>query len=149
MRKAAPPHGCLRAGGKRDDATYWSRWISTPAVDYDIARLRVAAASNSCYENLRPPDAARASRVVASLRKKYDWRAVVLFYLGGVMIADVFCAGLILLLYRRHPGILTAPALWVPIGGMIGFGYGATKNKLSKGTALFKNKKEDASSTPA
>ena len=29
-------------------------------------------------------------------RKKYDWRAVVLFYLGGVMIADVFCAGLIL-----------------------------------------------------
>jgi hypothetical protein len=80
-------------------------------------------------------------------RKKYDWRAVVLFYFGGVMIADVFCAGLILLLYRRYPEILTTPALLMPIGGMIGLGYGATKNKLGKGTALFKNKKEDESST--
>jgi len=53
-------------------------------------------------------------------RKKYDWRAVVLFYLCGVMIADVFCAGLILVLYRRHPEILTAPALLMPIGGMVG-----------------------------
>ena len=51
-------------------------------------------------------------------RKKYDRRAVVLFYLGGVMIADVFCAVLILILYRRHPGILTAPALLMPIVGI-------------------------------
>jgi hypothetical protein len=73
-------------------------------------------------------------------RKNYDWRAVVLFYLGGVMLADVFCAGLILLLYRRHPETLTAPALWMPIGGMIGLGYGATKNRLSKGVAFFTRK---------
>lgn len=117
----------------------WSRWISTSAVDYDIACLWVA------------PQAILAMRTYDLLmllvlavwwlrfRKKYDWRAVVLFYLGGVMIADVFCAGLILLLYRRHPEILTTPALLMPIGGMIGLGYGATKNKLSKGTALFKN----------
>jgi hypothetical protein len=78
-------------------------------------------------------------------RKECDWRAVVLFYLGGVMIADIFCAGLILLLYRRYPEILTAPALLMPIGGMIALGYGATKNRLRKGPTLFKNKKADES----
>jgi hypothetical protein len=79
-------------------------------------------------------------------RKKYDWRAVVLFYLGGVMIADVICAGLILALYRHYPEILTTPALLMPIGGIVGLGYGATKNKLSQGATLFANKKEDKSS---
>jgi hypothetical protein len=95
---------------------------------YDLLMLLVLAAWWLCF------------------RKRYDWRAVILFYLGGVMIADIFCAGLILLLYRRHPEILNAPALLMPVGGMIGLGYGATKNRLSKGTALFANKTEDRSS---
>jgi hypothetical protein len=77
-------------------------------------------------------------------RKKYERRAVVLFYLCGVMIADVFCGLLILLLYRRYPDILTAPALLMPIGGMIGLAYGAAKNRLNKGAPLFANKKEAA-----
>jgi hypothetical protein len=64
--------------------------------------------------------------------KKYDGGAVVLFYLGGVMVADVFCAGLILLLYRRHPEILTAPAPLMPVGGMVGLGYGSRRTDSAK-----------------
>jgi len=56
-----------------------------------------------------------------SFRRRYDWRRVFLFYFGGVMIADIVCAGLILLLYRHHSGILDAPALLMPIGGMAEF----------------------------
>jgi hypothetical protein len=77
-------------------------------------------------------------------RKKYEWRAVVLFYFIGVMITDVFCALLIFLLYRRYPDILTAPALLMPIGGMVGLAYGAARNRLNKGAPLFANKKENA-----
>ena len=80
-------------------------------------------------------------------RKKYDRRAVLLFYLAGVMIADVFCAVLILVMYRRHRDILTAPALLMPIAGMAGLVYGAAKNKVKKGAGLFANKKEAAPST--
>jgi len=77
-------------------------------------------------------------------RKKYEWRAVMLFYFVGVMIADVFCALLTLLLYHRYPDVLTTPALLMPIGGMIGLAYGAAKNRLIKGTALFANRREGA-----
>jgi hypothetical protein len=80
---------------------------------YDLLMLLVLAAWWICF------------------RTQYDWRAVVLFYLGGVMIADVFCAGLILLLYRRYPEILTTPALLMPVGGMVGLGHGVMKNRLS------------------
>jgi uncharacterized membrane protein YfcA len=89
---------------------------------YDLLMLIVLAAWWFCF------------------RKKYDWRAVVLFYLGGVMITDVFCAGLILLLYRSHPEILITPALLMPIGGMIALAYGARTKRLNKGIALFKTK---------
>lgn len=76
-------------------------------------------------------------------RKKYDRNAVVLFYLGGVMIADIFCAGLIFLFYHHHPAILNAPALLMPIGGMIGLGYGTIRNKLVKRTTFLANKKAE------
>ena len=39
-------------------------------------------------------------------RKKYDRNAVVLHYIGGVFLADVFCALLILLIYKRNPAIV-------------------------------------------
>jgi len=71
-------------------------------------------------------------------RKKYDWRAVVVFYMGGVMLADILCAGAIVLLYHRHPEVLAVPALLMPIGGMIGLGYGVKSGRLNKGSGLFK-----------
>ena len=85
--------------------------------------------------------------MVVVLRKKYDWRAVVLFYVGGVMAADVFCAVLFLIMYRRYPDILTVPALLMPIGGMDGLAYGAAKGRLTKGVPLFRSKKENAPSS--
>ncbi len=78
-------------------------------------------------------------------RRKYDWRAVMLFYLGGVMVADVFCAVLILIVYRRHRDMLmAAAALLMPIGGMVGLAYGAAKNRLRKGVGPLANNKEDS-----
>jgi hypothetical protein len=35
-------------------------------------------------------------------RRKYDWRAVV-FYIGGVLVVDILCALVILVAYRSHP----------------------------------------------
>jgi len=74
-----------------------------------------------------------------TFRKKYDWRAVIIFYVCGVMLADVLCAGLILFLYRRHPEVLLAPAMLMPIGGIIGLAYGVKTNGLMKGSRLFKH----------
>jgi len=65
-------------------------------------------------------------------REKYDKKAVILYYLGGVFFADVFCALLILAAYKRYPGILSAPALLMPIGGMGGLVYGARKGLVAK-----------------
>jgi hypothetical protein len=65
-------------------------------------------------------------------RKKYDRNAVVLYYIGGVFLADVFCALLILLIYKRSSAIISAPALLMPIGGLAGLLYGATKGRLAK-----------------
>ena|SRR5579863_7981249 len=76
-------------------------------------------------------------------RKNHDWKAVMIFYLGGVMFADLFCAGLILLHVRRHPLIISAPAFIMPLGGLVGLGYGAGKNKLRKGSGLFQLGKTD------
>lgn len=67
-------------------------------------------------------------------RKKYDRNAVVLYCLGGVFLADVFCALLILLLYKRNPAILSAPALLMPIGGVAGLLYAAAKGRLARRT---------------
>ena len=74
-------------------------------------------------------------------RKKYDWRAVVLCYMGGVMVADVLCALLILAMHSRRPGIFTAPALLMPIGGFAGLAYGVATKKLDKWSALFATRK--------
>jgi uncharacterized membrane protein YfcA len=90
---------------------------------YDLLMLLVLAAWWICF------------------RKKYDWRAVVLFYLGGVLIADVFCAGVILLLYRRHPEILTAPALLMPVGGMVGLGTGSRRTDSARAQHFSQTKK--------
>ena len=70
-------------------------------------------------------------------RRKYDWRAVVLFYMGGVLIVDVLCAIVILAAYRSHPNIISLPALLMPLGGIGGLVYAASKNKLRKGSGLF------------
>jgi hypothetical protein len=70
-------------------------------------------------------------------RRKYEWKAVVLYYMCGVMIADVFCAALLLLAYRRYPNMLSALALLMPIGGLVGLAYGAAKKKLDKGSRPF------------
>lgn len=70
-------------------------------------------------------------------RKKYDWRAVAMFYLVGVMLADVLCAGMIVFLYHRHPEVLAVPAALMPIGGMIGLAYGVKSGRLDKGSKLF------------
>ena len=67
-------------------------------------------------------------------RKRYDKKAVVLYYFGGVFLADVFCALLIILIYKRTPAILSAPALLMPVGGVAGLLYGATKGRLVKHT---------------
>ena len=72
-------------------------------------------------------------------RKKYDWKAVVLYYLLGVMLSDVLCAVLILVAYKRHPGTLAAPAFLMPIGGVVALAYGASKNKLIKRPTLSAN----------
>lgn len=76
-------------------------------------------------------------------RKSQDWIAVLIFYLGGVMFADLFCAGLILLFIRRYPSIVNAPAFIMPLGGVVGLAYGAGKNKLRKGSGLFRAGKTD------
>jgi hypothetical protein len=65
-------------------------------------------------------------------RHKYDWKAVALYYLIGVMFADVFCGAMILVAYRHYPNVLTIPALLMPIGGLVGLVYGAAKKKLNK-----------------
>jgi hypothetical protein len=65
-------------------------------------------------------------------RKKYDRNTVVLYYIGGVFLADVFCALLILLIYKRNPAIISAPAWLMPIGGLAGLLYGAAKGRLPK-----------------
>jgi hypothetical protein len=67
-------------------------------------------------------------------RKKYDRTAVVVYYIIGVLFADVFCALLIVVMYRQNPGILSAPAWLMPIGGITGLLYGATKGRLAKRT---------------
>jgi hypothetical protein len=67
-------------------------------------------------------------------RKKYDRNAVVLYYIGGVFFADVFCALLIALMYKQNPAILFAPAWLMPIGGVAGLLYGAIKGRLAKRT---------------
>jgi uncharacterized Fe-S cluster-containing radical SAM superfamily protein len=67
-------------------------------------------------------------------RKKYDRNAVVLYYIGGVFFADVFCAFLIALMYKQNPAILFAPAWLMPIGGVAGLLYGANKGRLAKRT---------------
>jgi hypothetical protein len=48
--------------------------------------------------------------LVVLYRKKYDRNALVLYYIGGVFFADVFCALLIALMYKQNPAILFAPA---------------------------------------
>jgi hypothetical protein len=65
-------------------------------------------------------------------RKKYDWKAVLFYYMVGVMLSDLICGVLILVAYKRHPGVLAAPALLMPIGGMVGLTFGASRNKLVK-----------------
>jgi hypothetical protein len=67
-------------------------------------------------------------------RKKYDRTAVVVYYIIGVFFADVFCALLIIVMYRQNPAILSAPAWLMPIGGITGLLYGATKGRLAKRT---------------
>ena len=67
-------------------------------------------------------------------RKKYDRNAVVLHYIGGVFFADVFCALLIALMYKQNRTILSVPAWLMPIGGVAGLLYGATKGRLAKRT---------------
>ena len=65
-------------------------------------------------------------------RKKYDRNAVVLYYMGGVFLADVFCALLIVSMYKQNPAILSTPAWLMPIGGVAGLLYGAAKGRLAK-----------------
>jgi hypothetical protein len=77
-------------------------------------------------------------------RKRYDWKAVFFFYVGGVMFADIFCAGLILVFIHRSPGVLHAPALLMPLGGLVSLAYGGATNRLRKGSRPFGSKKEDA-----
>ena len=67
-----------------------------------------------------------------AFRSKYDRNAVVLYYLCGVMVADVVCGALILIAYSRYPNVLSMPALLMPIGGFVGLAYGVAKKKLSK-----------------
>jgi len=70
-------------------------------------------------------------------RRKYDWRAVVLFYMGGVLVVDVLCAMVILVAYRSHPNVISLPALLMPLGGIGGLVYAVSKNKLTKGSGFF------------
>ena len=70
-------------------------------------------------------------------RRKYDWRAVVLFYMGGVLVVDLLCAMVILIAYRSYPNVISLPALLMPLGGIGGLVYAASKNKLKKGSGLF------------
>ena len=70
-------------------------------------------------------------------RDKYDWRAIVLFYMGGVFVADIVCGVLILVAYAHQPNVLTLPALLMPIGGIGGLAYAASRNQLAKGSDLF------------
>lgn len=65
-------------------------------------------------------------------REKYDKKAVILYYLGGVFFADVFCGLLILVAYKRYPEILSTPALLMPIGGISGLVYAGRKGLLTK-----------------
>lgn len=75
-------------------------------------------------------------------RKKYEWGAVVLFYLGGVMLTDIFCAILIAIVYHSHPNVILLPAVLMPLGGIGGIVCGASKKQLIKGTGLFVNSDE-------
>ena len=63
-------------------------------------------------------------------RSKYDWRAVVLFYVGGLFVTDIFCAIVILLTYRSHPTVTNLPALLMPIGGIAALLYARGKDRL-------------------
>jgi len=65
-------------------------------------------------------------------REKYDKKAVILYYLGGIFFADVFCGPLILVAYQRYPEILSTPALLMPIGGISGLVYARRKGLLTK-----------------
>lgn len=65
-------------------------------------------------------------------REKYEKKAVILYYVCGVFCADVFCGLLILVTYKRYPGILSVPALLMPIGGMAGLVYAGRKGLLTK-----------------
>jgi hypothetical protein len=69
-------------------------------------------------------------------REKYDKKAVILYYMGGVFFADVFCGLLILLAYKRYPDILSVPALLMPIGGIGGLLYAGRKGLLTKKAPL-------------
>jgi hypothetical protein len=64
--------------------------------------------------------------------KKYNKKAVLLYYLGGVFVADLLCGLLILIFYKLNPAIIHAPALLMPIGGVAGLLYGAWKRQLAK-----------------
>jgi hypothetical protein len=65
-------------------------------------------------------------------RKKYDRNSVVLYYIGGVFFADILSALLIALMYKQNPAILSAPAWLMPVGGVAGLLYGASKGRIAK-----------------
>jgi len=75
-------------------------------------------------------------------RKRYDWRAVVFCYMAGVFVVDVIGALLVLIAYRRYPSIVSVFALLMPIGGIVGLAYGASKGKLDKEAGLFRDRKQ-------
>jgi hypothetical protein len=80
----------------------------------------------------------------AFFRKKYDWKAVVLFYFGGVLAADLLCAGLILVAPGRAlPFVLNVPTIMMPLAGVACLLYGVRTNRLCNVSRLLRSKATD------
>jgi hypothetical protein len=79
-------------------------------------------------------------------RKTLDWRAVTMFYFGGVFSVDLLSAGLLVILLHWFPQIPPIPhsvpalGLLMPIGGLGGLAYGAASGKMRKMSERIRSK---------
>ena len=72
-------------------------------------------------------------------RKRYDWRAVLLYYMGAVFVIDAACAGLYLVAGTRFPGLISLLPWLMPVGGIAAILYAASRHKLARGSGLFED----------
>ena len=73
-----------------------------------------------------------------TVRKKYDWRAILFYYLMGVMFADVLSAVILAVAYDRHPDVIRVGAFLMPIGGLVVLAYSVFSGKLSRTSERFR-----------